>query len=190
MQRILDRAVVFGTALAAGMVGGSLTAGAVALTATDIFLAIDLSSVNDVGFLTGEHLFMGADQVGPGILFPGTTGTATSADGSYTDRRLPAHGSTAFPAQISTGLGAGLVPYDPSSPDPFVNNPNLLKPWTLTFTNPSASNSPLRVTTPSAVGFSPAPFASNVTIRGAGTSPTISWIGSANGSFVNIYNKN
>jgi hypothetical protein len=88
MQSILDRAVVFGTALAAGMVGGSLTAGAVALTATDIFLAIDLSSVNDVGFLTGEHLFIGADKVGPSSLFAGTTGTATSADGSYTDRRL------------------------------------------------------------------------------------------------------
>jgi hypothetical protein len=190
MKSMLNRTVVFGGALMAGVAGGSLTAGAVALTATDIFLAIDLSSVNDVGFLTGEHLFMGADQVGPPSLFAGTTGTTTSADGSYTDRRLPAHGSTAFPAQISTGIGAGLIPYDPTSPDPAINNPNLLKPWTLTFTNPSASNSPLKVATPSAVGFSPAPFASNVTIRGAGTTPTVSWIGSANGSFVNIYNKN
>jgi hypothetical protein len=145
------------------------------------------SSVNDFGAPTGQFLFIGADNVTP---ISGTTGTATSSDNSYLKYNLPFHGNTAFPNQISTGTGKNLIPYDPNSPNPVVSNPNLLQPWTLTFTNPSASNSPYTVMTPSAVGYLPAPFATNVTIQGNGTAtPTVSWTGTANGAFVNIMDK-
>jgi hypothetical protein len=84
--------------------------------------------------------------------------------------------SPAFPNQISTGIGNDAIPYDGS-------NPNLLKPWTLTFTNGSNT---VVATTPSSAGFTLPAFANSVTVTGGTTTPTVSWVGSGDGAFVQI----
>jgi hypothetical protein len=164
----------FSVALAGGR------AYATPVSATDVFLAIDEASINNIGISTTPVLFIGADTVIPNGLTGGTTGTATSSDGSVANYTLKSLGSTAFPNQISTGTGGAAVPYNGS-------NPSLLQPWTLTYTN---GGNQTVVTTPSSVGFSPAPFANNVTITGGTTTPTVNWTGTGNGVFINIFNKN
>jgi len=163
----------------AAMLGGA-QAHAAAISASDVFLALEQASINDTGDSTTPVLFIGADNVVPNGS-NGTTGTATSSDLSISNYRLLNTASTAFPNQISTGIGAHAVPYDGS-------NPNLLNPWTLTFINPGFQ--PSVVQTPSSAGFSLPAFASTVTITGGTTTPTISWAGAGNGVFVNIVNKN
>ena len=108
-----------------------------------------------------------------------TSGVATSSDNSIIDHPLLNNSSPAFPNQISTGIGSDAVPYDGT-------NPNLLNPWTLTFTN--GSNTVVAVT-PSSAGYTLPAFANSVTVTGRTTTPTVSWVGSGNGAFVQIFNK-
>ena len=163
----------------AAMFGGAQAFGA-AISASDVFLALEQASINDTGDSTTPVLFIGADNVVPNGS-NGTTGTATSSDLSISNYSLLNTASTAFPNQISTGIGAHAIPYDGS-------NPNLLNPWTLTFINPGLQ--PTVVQTPSSAGFNLPAFANTVTITGGTTTPTISWAGTGNGVFVNIVNKN
>ena len=128
-------------AASATLVGGS--AGAATISATDVFLALEQASVNDFGFSTAPVLFLGADNVVPNG-FNGTMGLATSFDGSISNYHLLNTASTAFPNQISTGIGAHAIPYDGS-------NPSLLDPWTLTFTNPAYQTKVVQ--TPSSAGY-------------------------------------
>lgn len=162
----------------AGVLAGNQS-NAATISVTDVFLALEETSVNDVGFSTAPVLFLGADDVVPNGFT--TTGVATSFDGSISNHPLLNNSSTAFPNQISTGIGADAIPYDGS-------NPNLLKPWTLTFTNPGYQTTVVQ--TPSSAGYTLPPFANSVTVTGGTTTSTISWSGSGNGVFVQILDKN
>lgn len=155
-------------------------AAAATISVSDVFLALEQASVNDLGASTAPVLFIGADHVVPNG-FNGTTGVATSSDGSISDYRLLNTASTAFPDQISTGIGAHAIPYNGS-------NPNLLNSWTLAFTNPGYP--PAVVHTPSSAGFSLPAFANSVTVTGGTTTPIISWSGSGDGVFINVVDKN
>jgi hypothetical protein len=165
-------------AAAAMFSGGEATAATISVS--DAFLALEQASVNDIGASTAPVLFIGADDVVPNG-FNGTTGVATSSDSSISNHPLLNTASTAFPNQISTGIGGDAIPYNGS-------NPNLLNSWTLTFTNPG--NQQTVVQTPSSAGFSLPAFANSVTVTGGTTTPTISWAGSGNGAFINIVDKN
>jgi hypothetical protein len=161
------------------LAGGNETHATV-ISATDNFLIEEIASINNTGDATTPVLFIGSNNVVPNAN-NGTTGTATSSDGSITNYSLLNTSSTAFPNQISTGIGGHAIPFDGS-------NPNLLDPWTLTFSNPGFT--PVTVQTPSSAGFSLPAFASNVTITGGTTTPTISYTGTANGASINIVNLN
>jgi hypothetical protein len=67
-------------------------------------------------------------------------------------------------------------------------NPDLLGPWTLTFTNSAGgTTNTASKTTGSLVGVTAPPFASNVTVSGSGATPTFAWTyptGSVN--YVNV----
>ncbi len=172
------RAAPWVFAALAMFVGSS--AGAATISASDVFLALEQASVNDVEYSTAPVLFLGADDVIPNG-FNGTTGVATSFDGSNSNYPLLNTASTAFPNQISTGIGAHAIPFDGS-------NPSLLDPWTLTFTNPAYQTTVVQ--TPSSAGYTLPAFANTVTVTGGTTTPTISWAGSGDGVFVQILDKN
>ncbi len=165
--------------LLVALFGGASAASAAPITVTDVFDILDVSSMNDIGFRTVPVLFVGANQVTPNGT-NGTTGTAQTTStltGTTVTISLPFRGDTAFPNQISTGLGGG-APAD---------NPGLHGSWMLTFTNGSDSTV---VTTPSLVGVTPIPLASNVTVS-PGTNPTFTWTNptGAGGQFINILDK-
>src|SRR6266851_4386091 len=158
-------------------VPGSASANPVSVS--DVFSILDHSSVNDLGFQTVPVLFVGANQVTPnGSL--GTTGTGQTTN-TLTNQpvniNLVFRGDTAFPNQISTGLGQA-APTD---------SPGLRQPWTLTFTNGTDTTV---VQTPNLVGVNPLAFASNVTIS-PGTNPTFTWTNpsGADRQFINIVDK-
>jgi hypothetical protein len=105
---------------------------AATISVNDIFQILDQASLNDTGASTVPVLFIGADDVVPNGNAPnGTTGVATSPS-SPVAYPLLNESSTAFPNQISTGIGAKAVPYNGS-------NTGLLNSWTLTFTNSSTN---------------------------------------------------
>jgi hypothetical protein len=162
-----------------GASGGGGIASATAISVSDVFDIIDSEQVNDIGVRAGDNLFFGANTVAPNAS-QGTTDMAQSINtltGQTVTVPLVSGGSTAFPNQISDGLGAGTVPFSAG-----LNNP-----WTLTFTN--GGNIAFAVT-PSVAGVNPLPFASNVQVS-SGTNPTLTWINpaGAQGQFVNIVDK-
>lgn len=77
------------------------------ISTTDVFNILDSVSVNDIGYVTGNVLFLGANQVSPNGA-NGTTGTAQTTN-TLTNQTVnwdpDFRGDTAFPNQISTGLG-------------------------------------------------------------------------------------
>ena len=157
---------------------------AATISVNDIFQILDQASVNDTGASMKPVLFIGADDVVPNGNPPnGTMGVATSSDGSVSNHLLLNQSSTAFPNQISTGIGADAIPYTGS-------NLNLLNSWTLTFTNSSTNPTSFTTQTQPITGASFPAFANTVTITGGTTTPTISWSGSGNGVFVQILDKN
>jgi hypothetical protein len=155
-------------------------AAAATISVSDVFLTLEDASVNDVGASTTSVLFIGADNVVPNGSH-GTTGFATSSDHKYSNYALLNTASTAFPNQISTGIGAHAVPYNGS-------DTSLLNSWTLTFKH--LGDSPAIVGTPSSAGFHLPAVAKNVTVTGGTTTPIIRWAGSGNGVFINIVDKN
>jgi hypothetical protein len=128
----ISRPVPWLIASVLALVGGPTDAAS--LSVTDAFQILEQASVNDTGASTKEVLFIGANQVVPNGN-NGTTGVATSSDLSIINHPLLNLSSTAFPNQISTGIGADAILYNGS-------NPNLLNPWTLTFTNGPDTKTP------------------------------------------------
>jgi len=146
---------------------------------TDVFNILDHSSPNDLGFQTVPILFIGANQVTPRGS-QGTTGTGQTTNtltNQTANVNLAFRGDTAFPNQISTGLGSA-APAD---------NPGLRGAWALTFKNGTDTTI---VQTPNLVGVNPLPFASNATIS-PGTNPTFTWANpvGADRQFINIVDK-
>ena len=158
---------------------GHASATSTSISVSDIFEILEQASVNNTGASTSPVLFIGADDVVPNGN-SGTTGVATFPAGSITPTLsypLLNRSSTAFPNQISTGIGANAIPF---------TNSNLLNAWTLTFTNSSASPTSKTVqTAPLTSDLFPA-FANDVTITGGTTTPEINWAGSGNAVFINI----
>ncbi len=154
-------------ALSAGtMTFGAATAQAAAICVAPAGLPADCgdglslrlndNSTNDLGFTPGLEIILGADSVTPN----GDAGTTV----------------TAQPTNLS--IGPQVIPFLPLTTVPnqfeqvFPDEANLTVPWTVNFTNGATT---LTLTTPSLVGVTPAPFATNVTVSGSGLNPTFSW---------------
>src|SRR6185503_13831620 len=160
------------------------------ISVTNVFDILDSVSVNDIGLVTGNVLFLGSNAVSP-TGANGTTGTAQTTNtltNQIVNWNLGFRGDTAFPNQVSTGLGpvglgANGFPFG-GVPD----DPGLRGPWTLTFRNGTDT---MVVTTPSLVGVTALPFASSVTISGSGANPTFNWTNppGADRVFINIVDK-
>ena len=115
----------------------------------------DVSTPNTVGFLTGDVLFFGALSVVP-------SGAGTSVQATQGGVTLPLFFLGGGPGDIFPNQYGRNVFY----------NPALTGSWVLTGTRgaETATN-----TTPAPGAVASVPFANNVTIGGAGTTPTISW---------------
>lgn len=116
---------------------GLRAASALPISATDVFNILDTSSVNDIGFVTGTVLFLGANQVSPNGA-NGTTGTAQTINtltNQTVNWNLGFRGDTAFPNQISTGLGRVVIPPNGLPFGAVPDNLGLRAPWSLTFKN-------------------------------------------------------
>jgi PEP-CTERM motif-containing protein len=184
------RALLATVATAVVLCAGSGGVAAAPISVTNVFDILDSVSVNDIGLVTGNVLFLGSNQVSPNGA-NGTTGTAQTTNtltSQTLNWNLGFRGDTAFPNQISTGLGpvglgANGFPFG-GVPD----DPGLRGPWTLTFRNGSDTTV---VTTPSLVGVTPLPFASSVKISGSGANPTFNWTNppGADRVFINIVDK-
>jgi hypothetical protein len=154
------------------------------ITVTNVFDILDTISPNDVPFVAppGTTMFYGSNSVIPNgshLVVPGgppdTTGSAQTmriSNGTIVTTPLSFTGDTAFPNQISNRIA---------------DNADLRGSWTLTFTNGADTTI---VQTPSLVGVTPLPFASNVTIS-QGTNPTFTWTNptGADRQFINIIDK-
>ena len=134
--------------------------------------------MNSLGFTTGEFINAGANSVVPngdggttGIA--STTNTATSA---LFSRSLFFQPSPLLPNQFARNVSAF--------------NPQLLGPWTLTFTNGSDSAS---ATLGFPSGAELVPFVNSITLSGTSLNPTFTWTPppstTVNGYRVNIYDK-
>jgi PEP-CTERM motif len=171
--------------LAVALGSGNLIGPAVAapITVGPPWLELTLANENDIGFATDERISYGDTQVVPNGS-GGTTGSAQTtnlATGVIRTFPLPWTGSTS----VNNSFG-DTISYN--------TNPNLIGPWTLTFTNAvGAAGAPNTVsaTTGSLVGVTVPPFAQNVTVSGSSANPTFSWTyqnGSGVGGVqVNIY---
>lgn len=139
------------------VVSAPMSGRAQTLVASDIFHVLENRAANNVGVGQGIRQTFGASSVTPNG-GAGTIGLATS----------------------SAGVQRTLIwSNDPTSPNFFNNtilaNQNNYGPWTLEFTNPNASNSPLTVLTPDLYSATVMPFVNSVSISGTGTSPTFNW---------------
>jgi hypothetical protein len=169
------RALLAIAATAVALCTGTGGVAAAPISVTNVFDILDSVSVNDIGLLTGNDLFLGSNQISP-TGANGTTGTAQTTNtvtNQIVNANLGFRGDTAFPNQVS-----GRIPDDPG----------LRGPWTLTFRNGSDTTA---VTTPSLVGVTALPFASSVTISGSGANPTFNWTNppAADRVFINIVDK-
>jgi hypothetical protein len=147
---------------AASMIAlGSLIGPAVAapIAVGPPWLELTIANSNDISFATDERISYGDTQVSPNGS-GGTTGSAQTTNlvtGAIRTFPLPWTGSTS----INNSFGDTIS---------YLANPNLIGPWTLTFTNAvGAAGAPntVSVTTGSLVGVTVPPFARNVTVSGA-----------------------
>jgi len=147
------------------------------------WLELTLANENDIGFATDERISYGDTQVSPNGS-GGTTGSAQTTNlvtGAIRTFPLPWTGSTS----VNNSFG-DTISYNA--------HPNLIGPWTLTFTNAvGAAGAPntVSVTTGSLVGVTVPHFAQNVTVSGSSANPTFSWTyqngSGVDGVQVNIY---
>jgi hypothetical protein len=169
-------AFVIAVALAGSAFSGCAIAAPITITAP--YLRINNVGVNSLGFTTGEFINAGANSVVPngdggttGIA--STTNTATSA---LFSRSLFFQPSPLLPNQFARNVSAF--------------NPQLLGPWTLTFTNGSDSAS---ATLGFPSGAELVPFVNSITLSGTSLNPTFTWTPppstTVNGYRVNIYDK-
>lgn len=157
--------------------GWGSAAHAIPVTINTPFFNLENRGVNSLGFTPGERMRFGAVSVLPNGN-GGTTGLATSVN-------------------LSTGLAVSRnIPFGPS---PIVPNffsrtlaydPNLLGPWTLTFTNGADSRS---VTVDLPAGTTQVPFVNSITLSGTAANPSFSWAPPAgthvDGYRINIYDR-
>jgi hypothetical protein len=186
------------SSLLAGAVVGCATAETVSsahatqLSVSGPFLQWYNEGPNDLSFGSGEFIWLGADSVVPNG-FNGTSGTASttnlSTGGQITSTLSP------ITSVVSPNLFNELFPLCTSNCSATAsNNPaNLLGPWTLTFTNPSTTNSHVSDTL-SLAGTGEIPFVSSIAISGTSQYPTFSWSAppsvSVDGYTINIYQNN
>jgi hypothetical protein len=156
--------------------GGSPPAVAAPLTVDGVFNFLTVSSVNTIGRSTVPIINFGANTVLPNGA-AGTTGAAQTtnlATGAPVTVLLGFVGSTLIPHQFGGAVS---------------DHPNLRGPWTLTFRHGADTTT---VVTPSLVGATLPPFASNVTISGDSHQPTFTWqfpAGAVDDVIVNLYDK-
>jgi hypothetical protein len=144
-------------------------------------LILNTRSVNDIGRGTGEFVVLGFVNAQPNG-DQGTTVSAASITNPSTGQPYRVIPLVFNPSPSDAILFTRSIAYDPTNP---ADN-YFVQPWTLTFTNGTATET---ATTPSLVGVTPAPFASNVTFSGLSTNPTFTWnypSGSINGVGFNI----
>lgn len=165
---------------AVALAGSAFSGRAIAdpITITTPYLRINNVGVNSLGFTTGEFINAGANSVVPNG-DGGTTGIASTIN---TVTSAPFSRSLFF-------LSSPLLP-NQFSRNVSTFNPQLLGPWTLTFTNGSDSAS-------AALGFPSGaalvPFVNSITLSGTSENPTFTWTPppstTVNGYRVNIYDK-
>jgi PEP-CTERM motif len=173
--------------VAAALGSGSVIGPAFAapITVGPPWLELTLANENDIGFATDERISYGDTQVVPnGSRQGGTTGSAQTTDlvtGAVRTFPLPWAGTTS----VNNSFGDTIS---------YSAHPNLIGPWTLTFTNavgPAPSPNTVSVTTLPLVGVTVPPFAQNVTVSGLSANPTFSWSyksgSGVDGVQVNIY---
>ena len=160
MKKITVRPIIhafFATSYAL-LLSSSLASPAIADTIT-ILDALrnfrDTRSFNDVGVAQGDRDVFGAD------VSPNTGTTITGIQGNANVGPNLCNGSVAFPNNCSASANF---------------NPNRTGSWNLTFTNganTAIATTPVLDTTALTLG--PVPFPQDVTIKGTGLTPTLSW---------------
>ncbi len=146
------------------------------------YLILNISSANDIGASTSEIVIMGDVDVRPNG-YQGTTVSAASITNPSTGQPYSVLSVPFTPSADLANQFNRRVAYDPNNPA----DAYLIQPWTLTFKNGTATET---VTTPSLVGATLPPFASNVTFSGSSANPTFTWTypaGSINGVFFDIF---
>jgi hypothetical protein len=168
MARFAIRALAVGS-----LVSFSTVVQATTITVTDPFLQYYNVGPNNLGFTTGESVRFGATSVTPNG-DAGTTGTATTTNvstGTTISRTLNFDSSPALPNFYSRLISLCTTACTATG----ANNPaNLTNPWTLTFSNPSASPTSVSRTL-SLAGPGEIPFVNSVTLSGTAQTPTFSW---------------
>lgn len=141
------------------LAGASLGVHAAPVTITTPFINFENDAINSNGFNTGQFLRVGANSVTPNG-FAGTTGLATTTD--LSTLALVSRTINFVPSPLLPNLYQRVIPVDP----------NLIGPWTLTFTN-GADSAQTTVALPA--GASLAPFVNSITLSGTSANPTFSW---------------
>ncbi len=160
------------------------TAWANPVTITTPFINYENRAINSLGFAPGAFMRFGANAVTPNG-GGGTTGLASTIDtsnGSTVNRAIFFNPSPVVPNFFARYLAL--------APGATTFNPNLLGPWTMTFTNgPDSAQATVQLLP----GAQLAPFVNSITLSGTGASPTFSWTPPAgievNGYRINIFDK-
>jgi PEP-CTERM motif len=181
--------LLVGATILAGTVPLSSFVQAETLTVSDPFLQWYNVGPNDLSFSAGEFIRSGATDVVPNG-FNGTIGTASTTNlstGAPIVRTLNPLTSAVTPNFFNNLLTICTTSCSPTGN----NNPaNLAGPWTLAFSNPIASNSPVSDVI-SLAGSGEIPFVSSVTLSGTSALPTFSWTPptgiAVDGYRINIY---
>ncbi len=154
-----------------------LDAQALPVTVSTPFFNLENRAVNSLGFTSGERMRIGAVSVRPNGS-AGTTGVGSTVNltsGQTFSRSIPFGPSPAIPDFFSR-----VMAYDP----------NLVGPWTMTFTNGSDTRS---VTVSLPAGTQQAPFVGSITLSGTAANPTFSWAPPAgthvDGYRINIFDR-
>lgn len=147
------------------------------VTINSPFINFEHDGINSLGFATGDFLRFGASRIIPNGS-TGTTGVAKTVNlstGAVESRTIGFTPSPLLPNFFSRSIAI---------------NPDLLGPWTLTFTNGTDSASR---TVQLPAGAALAPFVDSITLSGTSANPTFSWAAPAgatvNGYRVSIYDK-
>lgn len=155
--------------IAIGAVGGSSSAGATALTVSDVFLHYYNFSPSIIYGSGGETIGYGATSVVPNGAM-GTTGIATTTNldtGNFITLTVPFDPGPVDPDNF---FGQFAISSNPSSN----NNPNnLTGPWTITFQNAGAT--PASVSNTLSLQGGELPFVNSVVLTGTSATPTFSW---------------
>lgn len=169
---------VLTSALLAVLASSAARAAPIQLVPGTVNMFRDTRAASNVGLTPGDRLQYGADVVG------GSDGTSLGA--SYAPSAFVQSQVQCSPLAVSPNFCSNANTFNAS---------RLAQPWTLRFER--TGETPLTVSGPSLAGTEQAvPFPVNVTITGAGLTPTISWTVPQNQTFtadavrVNIFDRN